>query len=159
MRAVRTGGFSSAQTRWKWGSKPQHAMDADTASQLARVALAALKTTLAPDGAQANDDVLALRDASNRWVPPELGNLLPLSDTQTGADLAQAPGLPVALLVALPVGLRLGCLIHALLTAGAIRARGLTRAGWVANRVNPDMLAHAGHIVFLQQQQQRPLKV
>lgn len=154
MRAVRTGEFSSAQTRRKWGSKPQHAMDADTASHLARGALAALKTTLAPDGAQANDDVLAMGDSSNRLVPPELGNPLPLSDTQSGTDLAQAPGLPVALLV----GLRLGGLIFALLTAGAIRARGLTLAGWVANRVNPYMLAHAGPIVFLQQQQ-RPLKV
>ncbi|MGH8831048.1 MAG: dethiobiotin synthase, partial [Polaromonas sp.] len=37
---------------------------------------------------------------------------VPLSDTQTGADLAQALGLPVVLVV----GLRLGCLNHALLT-------------------------------------------
>ncbi|WP_416208717.1 ATP-dependent dethiobiotin synthetase BioD [Acidovorax sp.] len=37
------------------------------------------------------------------------------------------------------MGLRLGCLNHALLTAEAIRARGLTLAGWVANRVDPEM--------------------
>ena len=60
---------------------------------------------------------------------------VPLNDTQTGADLAQALALPVVLVV----GLRLGCLNHALLTAEAIRARGLTLAGWVANRVDPDM--------------------
>jgi dethiobiotin synthetase len=35
--------------------------------------------------------------------------------------------------------MRLGCISHALLTAEAIAARGLTLAGWVANRVDPDM--------------------
>jgi dethiobiotin synthetase len=39
----------------------------------------------------------------------------------------------------LVVGMRLGCINHALLTAEAIAARGLTLAGWVANRVDPDM--------------------
>ena len=62
---------------------------------------------------------------------------VPLSDTATGADLAQALALPVVLVV----GLRLGCLNHALLTAEAIRARGLTLAGWVANQVDPAMQA------------------
>ena len=60
---------------------------------------------------------------------------VPLTDTLTGADLAQALALPVVLVV----GLRLGCLNHALLTAEAIGARDLTLAGWVANRVDPDM--------------------
>lgn len=45
------------------------------------------------------------------------------------ADLAVALGAPVILVV----GLRLGCINHALLTAEAIRARGLWLAGWVAN--------------------------
>jgi dethiobiotin synthetase len=39
--------------------------------------------------------------------------------------------------VILVVGLRLGCLNHALLTTDAIAARGLTLAGWVGNRVDP----------------------
>ncbi|MGH6638447.1 MAG: dethiobiotin synthase [Polaromonas sp.] len=78
---------------------------------------------------------------------------VPLSDTQTGADLAQALGLPVVLVV----GLRLGCLNHALLTAEAIRARGLTLAGWVANHVDPTMLAQDDNIAFLQQRLQAPL--
>jgi dethiobiotin synthetase len=34
---------------------------------------------------------------------------------------------------------RLGCINHALLSAAAIRAAGLTLAGWVANRVDPEM--------------------
>lgn len=78
---------------------------------------------------------------------------VPLSDTKTGADLAQALGLPVVLVV----GLRLGCLNHALLTAEAIRTRGLTLAGWVANHVDPTMLAQDDNIAFLQQQLQAPL--
>ena len=78
---------------------------------------------------------------------------VPLSNTETGADLAQALGLPVLLVV----GLRLGCLNHALLTAEAIRARGLTLAGWVANHVDPAMLAQQDNIAFLQQRLQAPL--
>ncbi|MDT3735281.1 MAG: dethiobiotin synthase [Denitratisoma sp.] len=63
------------------------------------------------------------------------GFRVPLSDTQDGADLAARLGLPVILVV----GLRLGCLNHALLTAEAIRARGLRLAGWIANLVDPAM--------------------
>jgi dethiobiotin synthetase len=63
------------------------------------------------------------------------GFRVPLSDTHDGADLAARLGLPVILVV----GLRLGCLNHALLTAEAIRTRGLHLAGWVANQVDPAM--------------------
>jgi dethiobiotin synthetase len=78
---------------------------------------------------------------------------VPLSALETGADLAQALGLPVVLVV----GLRLGCLNHALLTLEAIRARGLTLAGWVANHIDPAMLAQEDNIAFLQQKLQAPL--
>ena len=57
------------------------------------------------------------------------GFRVPLNDEQDSADLAVQLGLPVILVV----GMRLGCLNHALLTAEAIAARGLTLAGWVAN--------------------------
>lgn len=76
------------------------------------------------------------------------GFLVPLSDTENGADLARALALPVVLVV----GLRLGCLNHALLTAQAIAAAGLTLAGWVANQVDPTMLAPTDNIAYLQQQ-------
>lgn len=52
------------------------------------------------------------------------------------ADLARDLGLPVLLVV----GLRLGAINHALLTAEAVRARGLRLCGWVANTVDPAML-------------------
>lgn len=60
---------------------------------------------------------------------------VPINDRETLADLARAIGAPVVLVV----GVRLGCLNHALLTAEAIRADGLELAGWVANAVDPEM--------------------
>lgn len=66
------------------------------------------------------------------------GFRVPLTDTFDTADLAQQLGLPVILVV----GLRLGCISAALLTAEAIAARGLRLAGWVANGIAPDF-AHA----------------
>jgi len=63
------------------------------------------------------------------------GFRVPLDATHDTADLAVALGLPVVLVV----GMRLGCISHALLTAEAIAARGLFIAGWVANRVDPAM--------------------
>ncbi|WP_414443230.1 dethiobiotin synthase [Burkholderia sp. 22PA0106] len=64
------------------------------------------------------------------------GFRVPLGPTGDTADLAVALQLPVVLVV----GVRLGCINHALLTADAIAARGLRIAGWVANRVDPAML-------------------
>ena len=78
---------------------------------------------------------------------------VPLSDGTTGADLAQALALPVVLVV----GLRLGCLNHTLLTMEAIRARGLTLAGWVANRLDPAMQAPDENIAFLEHRLAAPL--
>ena len=64
------------------------------------------------------------------------GFRVPLNQTIDTADLAQQLGLPVLLVV----GLRLGCISHALLTVEAIAARGLQLAGWVVNTIDPDML-------------------
>ncbi|WP_431820645.1 dethiobiotin synthase [Burkholderia sp. F1] len=63
------------------------------------------------------------------------GFRVPLNDTHDMADLAVALGVPVVMVV----GVRLGCISHALLSADAIAARGLTLAGWVANHVDPAM--------------------
>jgi dethiobiotin synthetase len=81
------------------------------------------------------------------------GFCVPLSDTHTGADLAQALALPVVLVV----GLRLGCLNHALLTQEAIQARGLRLAGWVANRIDPAMPVQRDNIDTLRQRLAAPL--
>nr|WP_313406579.1 dethiobiotin synthase [Pseudomonas sp.] len=58
---------------------------------------------------------------------------VPLSGAQTLSDLAVALGLPVILVV----GVRLGCINHAVLSAEAIARDGLPLAGWVANIIEP----------------------
>ncbi len=58
---------------------------------------------------------------------------VPIGDSATMADVARLLDLPVMLVV----GIRLGCINHALLTAQAVRAAGLALAGWVACRVDP----------------------
>ena len=76
------------------------------------------------------------------------GFRVPLSDRAGGvdtADLAQRLALPVIMVV----GLRLGCLNHALLTAEAIDAHGLKLAGWVANTIDPGMPHAAANVEAL----------
>jgi dethiobiotin synthetase len=62
------------------------------------------------------------------------GFIVPLNETQDAGDLAQQLGLPVILVV----GMRLGCLNHALLTLREIERNGLKCAGWVANVMDAD---------------------
>lgn len=78
---------------------------------------------------------------------------VPLNEDETLADLAVALALPVVLVV----GLRLGCLNHAMLTAEAIRADGLQLAGWVANTVDPAMACRDENIETLRQRLGAPL--
>lgn len=63
------------------------------------------------------------------------GFRVPLNDDQDAAHMALMLGLPVILVV----GLRLGCLNHALMSAEAIQMRGLKLSGWVGNRIDPGM--------------------
>lgn len=81
------------------------------------------------------------------------GFLVPLADDFDAADLAVALALPVILVV----GMRLGCLSHALLTQEAIRARGLALAGWIANRVDPRMSRFDENLETLKARLQAPL--
>lgn len=81
------------------------------------------------------------------------GFLVPLDERHDTGDLARALALPVVLVV----GLRLGCLSHALLTARAIHASGLSLAGWVANQIDPHMASQAENIRALQQRLDGPL--
>jgi dethiobiotin synthetase len=74
--------------------------------------------------------------ASDAVVVEGVGGFrVPLSDSFDTADLARQLNLPVILVV----GMRLGCINHALLTIEAIVARGLVVAGWIASEVDPDM--------------------
>jgi dethiobiotin synthetase len=74
--------------------------------------------------------------ASDAVVVEGVGGFrVPFNDEFDSADLAAQLDLPVILVV----GMRLGCISHALLTVEAVIARGLVLAGWVANTVDPDM--------------------
>lgn len=75
------------------------------------------------------------------------GFRVPLSHNRDSADLAQRLGLPVILVV----GMRLGCLNHAMLTAEAVRARGLVLAGWVANCIDPNMAEREANVQALRE--------
>lgn len=81
------------------------------------------------------------------------GLLVPLNANQTAADIVLRLNLPVILVV----GMRLGCLNHALLTVEAMQQRGLTLAGWIANRIDPAMPAFDANLVSLQARISAPL--
>lgn len=74
------------------------------------------------------------------------GPLVPLGERIDMLDIALALRLPVLMVV----GVRLGCVNHALLTSLAIRARGLKLAGWIANSIDPAMGYHDENIVALE---------
>jgi dethiobiotin synthetase len=96
----------------------------------------------------------ALSDLADAVVVEGAGGFcIPLGDNRDSARLAQRLGLPVVLVV----GLRLGCLNHALLTAQAIRARGLVLTGWVANHIDPAMAAVTQNVATLAQSLAAPL--
>ncbi|MCK9284071.1 MAG: dethiobiotin synthase [Rhodocyclaceae bacterium] len=81
------------------------------------------------------------------------GFRVPLGLEGDSADLAQTLGLPVILVV----GLRLGCISHALLTVEAIEARGLRLAGWVANRVDSQMERAEDNVAAIAERVSAPL--
>ncbi|HNW78569.1 MAG TPA: ATP-dependent dethiobiotin synthetase BioD, partial [Candidatus Competibacteraceae bacterium] len=93
------------------------------------------------------------RAADLVWVEGVGGFRVPLGMDWDTADLAQALRLPVVLVV----GMRLGCLNHALLTAEAIMRRGLLLAGWVANCIDPDMSRIAENLDSLRTRLDAPL--
>jgi dethiobiotin synthetase len=81
------------------------------------------------------------------------GFRVPLGADADTAQLAARLALPIVLVV----GLRLGCLSHALLTADAIAARGLTLAGWIANSIDPGMDAADENVRSLERRIEAPL--
>lgn len=81
------------------------------------------------------------------------GWLTPLSPTLSFADWVQTEQLPVILVV----GVKLGCINHALLTAQAIRQAGLALVGWVANDVTPPGKRHAEYMATLTRALSAPL--
>lgn len=81
------------------------------------------------------------------------GLVVPLGRTFDAADIPGRLSLPVVLVV----GLRLGCLNHALLTVEALQSRGLRLAGWIANRIDPDMARAKQNLQELRRRIKAPL--
>ncbi|MGE5450601.1 MAG: dethiobiotin synthase [Acidobacteriota bacterium] len=98
---------------------------------------------------QQHADVVVVEGAGGFIVPLHEGP----GEWVTSADLACRLKIPVVLVV----GMRLGCLNHALLTQEAIVSRGLTLAGWVANVVDPHMAELDANLATLQRRVQAPL--
>lgn len=96
-------------------------------------------------------DLVLVEGAGGWWAPigdpPEPGQRGP-----TMEDVARTLDLPVLLVV----GLRLGCLNHALLTAEAIRASGLPLAGWVANPIDPAFSDGLAYVASLRRRMPAP---
>jgi len=80
------------------------------------------------------------------------GWAVPLSATLMQADLARALKLPVLLVV----GLRLGCINHALLSARAIEADGCELIGWIGNAVDPHMACVEENLATLRERLHAP---
>ncbi|GAB3282902.1 dethiobiotin synthase [Parahaliea aestuarii] len=78
---------------------------------------------------------------------------VPLNNRETLADLARELNTPVILVV----GMRLGCINHALLTAEAIVRDGLPLAGWVANQCGERMGCHEENVATLRDWLPAPL--
>lgn len=116
--------------------------------------LAAAEAGVAIDFARIATACASARSQADLVIVEGVGGFrVPLGVDRDSADLAVALALPVILVV----GLRLGCLNHALLTAEAIAARGLTLSGWVANRIDPDMARADDNIAALRDRLGAPL--
>ncbi|MEK6208748.1 MAG: dethiobiotin synthase [Pseudomonadota bacterium] len=100
------------------------------------------------------DAYVALAARADRVVVEGAGGfLVPLNEREDFGDLARILELPVLLVV----GMRLGCLNHALLTAEAVQRRGLQFAGWVANRLDAQMSAFEQNVQILRERLGAPL--
>ena len=95
-----------------------------------------------------------LQDIAEIVIVEGIGGFrVPLNSRYDTGDMARSMGFPVILVV----GMRLGCLSHALLTAEAVQSVGLPFAGWVANQIDPQMLDFDENVRALQQRLPCPL--
>ncbi len=108
-----------------------------------------------PIEAQVMSDGLRALETQAQWLLVEGagGWFTPLSETFTFADWVVQEQLPVILVV----GVKLGCINHAMLTAQAVRQAGLRLAGWIANDVVPPGKRHAEYLATLRRVLPAPL--
>jgi len=95
-----------------------------------------------------------IKDRADYFIVEGAGGwLVPLNEHESMADIPKAFGLDVILVV----GIRLGCINHALLTLDAIQKSGNQLAGWVANIIDPEMLMTDENILALKNRIRAPL--
>ena len=111
-----------------------------------------MKRSLAADLLIASRDAAGASAAGANAVEGAGGVYVPLDARHDMLDVARALSLPVVLVV----GIRLGCLNHALLSAHAIRARGLALTGWVANLLDPAMARIDANVTALDERLPAP---
>ncbi|MGI2095408.1 dethiobiotin synthase [Shewanella glacialipiscicola] len=109
------------------------------------IAAAQVGMRLTPEVIIDSLDFTAFSQADFCLIEGAGGWRLPLGEGRYLSEVVQKLELPVILVV----GMKLGCLNHALLTQEAILADGLTIAGWVANRVDPEMSMFDENLVSL----------
>ena len=116
--------------------------------------LVAQKNKVHLDATLILDEFNALTSAFDSVVVEGAGGfLVPLNDQEDLGDVAQAMDLPVILVV----GMRLGCINHALLTEEALTSRQLKVAGWIANTLSSKMPSLEENIKYLQGKLKAPL--
>ena len=81
------------------------------------------------------------------------GLMAPLNENETWIDFLLSSHIPVILVI----GMRLGCLNHALLTELALNTHKINCAGWIANCLDKDMLALSANIQTLSEKMKSPL--
>jgi dethiobiotin synthetase len=151
-RVVGMKPVASGSGRTREGLRNQDALDLQAASHprppYPLVNPVALEEAVSPHLAAAREGVAvgwepldtafeALKRDYDRVVVEGVGGwMVPLSESLSAEQIPQRWALPVVLVV----GVRLGCISHARLTARAIEADGCRLAGWIANLVEPDML-------------------
>lgn len=111
------------------------------------IAAKQLGITLSPETILAQLDIKTFIKADFCLIEGAGGWRLPLGEGHYLSELVQKLNLPVILVV----GMKLGCLNHALLTQEAILADGLPIAGWVANCVDPNMSAFKANLATLKE--------
>jgi dethiobiotin synthetase len=109
------------------------------------VSVTSIKETCQPFESQQDLDYLLIEGAG--------GLMVPLNAEETWVDFLQATKIPVILVV----GMRLGCLNHALLTEAVLKSQNIQCAGWIANCIDPDMLALSENMMTLQHKMSFPL--
>lgn len=81
------------------------------------------------------------------------GLMVPLNEKETWVDFLQLTKIPVIIIV----GLKLGCINHALLTAESLKYNQINAAGWIANCIDKNMLSLDDNILTLINKMQVPL--